>query len=366
MELAGKRSKFLTVLFLGMSLIVFTGCGAQKEAVATQLEEEQAVLVDVAKVIKGDITSISKTNGKIAPDLEVSIVPKMAGKVAEVNFEVGDMVHKGDVIIHLESTELQAQLKQAQANLTMAQANYNNALTNLERTKSLFEQGAASQQQLDAAQTMVDTGSPASAAAAVDLIKAQLANTVVKSPVTGIVSSRSIEVGEMAVQMPVMTIVDIDQVKVETYVLENEVNKLKIGQKVDVVVSAMSKKPFVGTIDTISPAADAQSNTFPVTIKIPNAEHKLKPGMFAEINVPLEIRKGVLLLPKEALMESGDKKSVFVVQNNKAVETKITTGVEDGTKVEVLTGLKEGNQVVLTGQNKLQTNTLVIIAGGSK
>ncbi|MEL7564768.1 MAG: efflux RND transporter periplasmic adaptor subunit [Dehalobacterium sp.] len=362
-----KKRKFLAVLLLGMSLIIFAGCGSQEEEATTaQPEEEPAALVEVGKVVKGNISSMSQANGKIVADLEVSIIPKMAGKVAEVNFAVGDTVHKGDVIIRLESSELEAQLKQAQAALTMAQANYDNAVANLERTKSLFEQGAASKQQLDAAQTMVATGNPASAAASVEYIKAQLANTVVKSPVTGIVSSRSIEVGEIAAQMAVMTIVNIDQVKVDTYVLENEVNKLKIGQKVDVVVSALGEEPFAGTIDTISPAADGQSNTFPVTIKIPNAEHKLKPGMFAEINISLETKNGVLLLPKQALMESGNKKSVFAVQDNKAVETEITTGVEDGAQIEVLSGLKEGDQVVLTGQNKLQTNTPVTIAGGSK
>ncbi len=88
--------------------------------------------------------------------------------------------------------------------------------------------------------------------------------------------------------------------------------------------------------------------------------------MFAEINIPLETKNDVLLLPKQALMESDGKKSVFVVQNNKALETEITAGVEDGAQIEVLSGLKEGDQVVLTGQNKLQTNTPVTIAGGSK
>lgn len=358
-----KKYKWVAGLIFILCLVMLTGCGA-KDATVDQPQEEKAVLVETGKVVKGNISSISTVNGKIAADMEVSIIPKMGGKVSEANFQVGDRVHKGDVLVRFESTELQAQLEQARAGLAMSKANYENAKANLERMKSLFDQGAVSQQQLEAAQTAVATGSTDSAAAAVQLMEAQLANTVIKSPVGGIVASRTVEVGEMAGQMPVMTIVDIEKVKVETDVTESAVNKLKVGQKVDVLVSAVGEKPFVGTIDTISPAADSLSNTFPLAIRIENSEHKLKPGMFAEIKLALETKNGVLVLPKQAVIDSGDKKYAYVVENNKAMQKDITTGVEDDLRFEVLSGLKEGELIVLTGQNKLQNETLVTTAGG--
>lgn len=361
----GKNYRSLMALFLGISLLIFTGCGA-KETVTDQPEGEKAVLVEAGEVITGNISSIATVNGKIAAHTEVSIVPKAVGKVAQVNFQVGDQVHQGDVLLRLDSTELQAQLKQARAGLAMAKANYENARANLERTKSLFEQGAVSQQQLEAAQTMVATGSTDSAAASVQLIEAQIANTVVKAPADGIVSARTIEVGEIAGQTPVMTIVDIDQVKVATNVTEGEVNKLKVGQKVDVIVSAESDQPFTGTIATISPAADSQSSTFPITIQIPNADHKLKPGMFAEIKLALETKNGVLVLPKQAVIDSGGKKYVYVVKDNKGVQTDIVTGVEDDMQIEVVSGVQDGDMIVLTGQNKLQNETPVTLSSGGK
>ncbi|MGI6685681.1 MAG: efflux RND transporter periplasmic adaptor subunit [Bacillota bacterium] len=350
-------------MLLTASIIAVSGCGAQK-TVPEQSQETKSVLVETEKAVTGNISSIATVTGKIAAQMEVSIIPKMGGKVAEVNFEVGDRVHTGDVLVRLDSTEIQAQLKQARAALAMAKANYENALANLERTKSLFEQGAVSQQQLEAAQTMVATGSPDSAAAAVQLMEAQLANTIIKSPAEGIVASRSVEVGEMAGQMPVMTIVGIDKVKVQTNVTEGEVNKLKVGQKVTVIVSAVGEEPFTGTIATISPAADSLSSTFPISIEISNSEHKLKPGMFAEAKLVLETKEGVLVLPKQAVIDSGDKKYVYVVKDNKAIQTEITTGIEDDERVEIVSGLQAGDMIVLSGQNKLQNETPVTVSGG--
>ena len=358
-----KKYGWLVVLLMMACLITLAGCGGQ-EAVPEQPQEEKSVLVETGKAVTGNISSIATVNGKIAAQVEVSIIPKMGGKVAEVNYEVGDKVHKGDVLVRLDSTEIQAQLKQARAAYAMAKANYENALANLARTKSLFEQGAVSQQQLEAAQTMVATGSPDSAAAAVQLMEAQLANTVITAPIDGIVASRSVEVGEMAGQMPVMTIVDIDKVKVATSVTEGQVNKLQVGQTVDVIVNAVGDEPFAGTITTISPAADSLSSTFPITVEIPNAEHKLKPGMFAEIKLALESKEGVLVIPKQAVIDSGDKKYVYVVKDNKAIQADITTGIEDDARIEVVSGLQAGDMIVLSGHSKLQHETPVTVAGG--
>jgi len=341
-----------------------TACGSEKAPQEGENSlEAQAVLVDAAPVEKGDIASISTVNGKIAANIEVSIVPKMPGKVAEVLFDVGDRVHKGDVLVRLEAGELRAQLKQAEAGLEKARASFADAKKNFERMQSLYEQGAVSQQQLEAAQTQLTMGNPDSAEAAVELIRTQLENTVIVSPVDGIVAARNVEIGEMAGQVPVMTIVDIDQVTVETTVTEAEVNKLNAGQTVDVVVSAVQAQPFKGVIASISPAADARSSAFPVKVKIPNPEHRLKPGMFAEVKLALEIRKEAVIIPKEALVGTGENQSVFIVKDNKALQKKVTTGISDDTRVEVVSGISAGEMVVTKGQLKLQDQTPVMVDG---
>jgi RND family efflux transporter MFP subunit len=133
---------------------------------------------------------------------------------------------------------------------------------------------------------------------------------------------------------------------------------------VTVIVSAVGEEPFTGTIATISPAADSLSSTFPISIEISNSEHKLKPGMFAEAKLVLETKEGVLVLPKQAVIDSGDKKYVYVVKDNKAIQTEITTGIEDDERVEIVSGLQAGDMIVLSGQNKLQNETPVTVSGG--
>ena len=345
-------------------LTLFTACAA-KTATDTPADMP-AVLVEAGKVAAADISEISTVNGKLAANVEVSVVPKMAGKVAEVNFAVGDRVKKGDVLVRLTSDELQAQLNQAQAFLKTAQAAYAAAQKNLTRMQSLYAQGAISQLQLEAAQTGVISGSPAAAAATVQLIQAQLANTVISSPMDGIVSTRSVEVGEIAGQGAVMTIVDMDTVVVNTTVTEGEVNKLVQGQAVNVSVAAVGSSLFQGRVTTISPAADSRTSAFPVQIAIANPQHLLKPGMFAEIKLNLSTKKAVLVVDKAAVVDSGEGKYVFVVKDGQALQMIITTGVEDDTRVEVLSGLAAGDIVVLSGQNKLQDKSPVTVSSGIK
>jgi RND family efflux transporter MFP subunit len=375
-----KKAFFILNVILILMISVAPGCGNKSSQENEQKKEPQGVLVDSTLVTKGDISEVSTVSGKIIPRVEVNVVPKMPGRVAQVFFDVGDQVHKGDVLISLDDAEYRTGLESSEAALAMSkigqsqsQTQYQDAAKNLERMKNLYEQGAISKQQLESAQTGLEMADPAMAAAkirqaeaAVETAKTQIENTVIKSPADGIISARTVEVGEMAAQSPVMTVVDIDTVEVETNITESKINKLKEGQKVDVIVSAVSKKPLKGTISSISPAVDSKSGAFPMKIKISNPGHKLKPGMFAEIKLTLETRKGVVIIPKEAVVNSGKGKYVFVIRNNKALQTNIKSGLEDDTNLEVVSGLKSGDKIVVTGQQKLQDQTPVMIAGSVK
>lgn len=372
-----KPVKMCGILLLITIMLAAAACGDKKNQDANESEETKAILVETAQVEKSDIASISTVSGKVAANVQVDVVPKMPGRVAAVYFNVGDRVKKGDVLVRLEDTEVKAGLESAQAALAMsktgqeqAKAQYQDALKNLERMKSLFEEGAISQQQLEAAETGLKMADPNMAAAklrqaeaAVKNAQAQLENTVIKSPANGIVSARNVEVGEIAAQMPVMTVVDIDPVVVETKVTESEVNKLKVGQKVDVNVEAAGKKPFQGVISSISPAAEERSSAFPVKIEIANPQHLLKPGMFAEVKLVLDTKKGAVVIPKEAVVDSGSNKTVFRIENNQAHLVEITTGTSDEKRVEVLSGLSKGQEVVIKGQHKLEDKTPVTVSG---
>lgn len=376
-----KSKKIFIVALILISMVAFTGCGSKNEAQPVEAQEEELIPipVEVVAVTTADISSTDNVNGLLAANVEVNVVPKVPGKVAQILVDMGDRVNKGDVLVRLDDAELQAQLKQAQAGLAMAktsgsQANvrYQDAKKNLERMQSLFEQGAISEQQLEGAEIQVELADPEVSAAQIkqseaslQMVQTQLNNTVITAPVGGIISARNVEIGEMAGQTPVVSIVDIDKVIVEVNVTEGQVNKLAKGQKVDVEVAAVSDKLFAGTILSISPAADAQTRLFQVRIEISNKDHKLKPGMFAQVKLSTEKKFGVVVISKEAIIERDKEKIVFVVQNNVAIQKEVITGISDDNKVEVLSGLSSGEQLVIKGQHKLQNNAPVNVAGGN-
>ncbi|NPV26650.1 MAG: efflux RND transporter periplasmic adaptor subunit [Firmicutes bacterium] len=342
------------ILVLLGALVVVAGCGksSSKSTMASKTTP-----VKVVKVSTGDIISASNYSGKIAAAVDISVVPKASGKVAEVPVKVGDVVKKGQVLVKLDGAELAAQVRQAQATLNMCQANAQVAQQNLRRMEELFRDGAVSQSQLDAARGNAEATSAQvqQAAATLDLMSTQYRNTIIEAPQAGLISSVRVEVGEMASpSMPVVNIVDISKVSVEVNVAESDINKLKAGQEIKVKVPAVSTNPFTGKVTSIAPAADPVTKAFPVKVEIPNPEQLLKPGMFAEVELSTEKRENVIVIPKEAVLKRADRTIVFVVQEGKAIEREVKVGLTSNGTVEIISGLNVGEEVVVTGQNSLQ------------
>ncbi len=361
-----KKLKNGVVFALMAATILVSGCGSKGNLPAN--DEPKAVPVSTVKVDKADISTKTVITGKITPSSEVMIVPKVGGKVTKVTVDVGSRVRKGDLLVQLDTTELNAQLRQAQAAVQLQRESavqndirLQDARNNLTRMESLYKQGAISKQSYESAllqyNLLVNTPTQASvqsAQANVDYIKAQIANATITSPVNGEVSVKSIEVGELAgPTSPVITIVDTSKVYVEGVVTENDIPYVKQGQKVKIEIDALGTQSFEGTVTAISPAADPKTKGYQIKVEVPNADGKVKPGMFAEISITTQSKNGVVVVPKEALVSRGDKKYVYVVKDGLAVETEVVTGLEDDTKCEVVKGLNAGDQVVTLGQNSL-------------
>lgn len=340
-------------MVLMVALVAIAGCGKGGENTTTT----KATPVKVMKAGTGEIASASSLSGKIAAAVDVSVVPKTAGKVAEVPVKVGDVVKKGQVLVKLEGAELGAQVRQAQAALNMARANADVAQRNLQRMEELFRDGAVSQSQLEAARGSADVtqAQVQQAAATLDLMSTQYRNTIIEASQAGLVASLHVEVGEMASpSAPVANIVNIEQVIVEINVAESDINRLGIGQEIKVKVPAVSDQPFTGQVTSVAPAADAATKAFPVKVAIANPNQQLKPGMFAEVELSTEKRSNVIVIPKEAVIKRGEKSIAFVVQDGKAVEREVKTGITSNGTVEITSGIAAGEDVVVTGQNSLQ------------
>ena len=350
---------------MGMALVLaigmLTGCGGPADDVTNEVN---ATPVNAVQAQQGKIVENTTVKGSIQAKENINVVPKASGRVTEVLVNVGDSVKEGQVMVRLESSEIQAQLRQAQAALSTAKSAYNNAKTNLARVESLYAEGAVSLQQLENARLNVESANPQAAQASVDLLQLQYNNTIIKAPIDGQVASCSAVVGEMAGGGVIAVVVNMDEVVLKTEVTEQRINDVQKGQEVAVSIESAGSEPFIGVVTSVAPAANSMTMTYPIEITIDNKDGIIKGGMFAEAQVSTKQNENAVLIPVEALVDTNGIISVFVVTENVAHEVQVETGLNDGTYVEIVSGIAAGDTVVTLGQHKLQDNDPVYIAGG--
>ncbi|WP_422444848.1 efflux RND transporter periplasmic adaptor subunit [Thermoanaerobacterium sp. DL9XJH110] len=407
-----KITASLLLFFFIASIFFLAGCSKKKQE---EIKKESAVPVKVMETKRDRIEDVGIYTGQIDAEDEVKVVSKLSGRVKEVNFEVGDYVKKGDALVILETDELYDQLSQAEATLALARANlaanesgtlpqqleqaksafeqaednYLNTKADYERMKALYEANAISRQSFDGmelkyrvAKSQYESAKEqlrltqerlpkniealraqvAQAQAQVELIKTSIENSVVRAPVSGKISSKQINPGEMCqAGMPLGTIVNIDRVKAVIEVPEEDINRLNIGREATVSVDALGNKGAIkGKISVISPASGA-NGLFRVEIEIENKDYGLKPGMFAKVNVVRGVKENVITVPKDAVLIKKNGYTVYVVKQGKAEERLVRIGITNGDRVEITEGLKEGETVVTSGQNMLTEGSAVKI-----
>lgn len=322
------------------------------------------VSVKLVTVQKGSISSRLTLAAKIVPVTEVTIIPKVSGRVAAVPVDMGDPVKAGQTLVQLEDTDYNIQVQQMEANLELALAGQKSASLNLERYEQLSKSGVIAQRDLDDARTTSEKADAQvkQAAAALANARNQVANATISAPIGGLISSRRVNSGEMVnTSNTVITMVDISSVYAEYNVPESEINRLTPGQKIKVRVAAASGGLFEGTLTNLAPSADAQSKTFTARVKVENPKQKLRPGMFAEVELATEEHQQALLIPKESIVEKAGQKLVYLVKEGKAVETRVSIGIMEGETAEVLEGLQEGDPVITVGQTVVQNGSPVEI-----
>lgn len=407
-----KQKKLISVLIVFLFIITATTLAGCRSKTSDDISEEAAVPIEAKEVKLESIKDITKLTGTIEAEDDVKVTSKIPGRVDQVLKDVGDFVEKGESLIILETTELQNQLAQAEAALAMAQANlsanedavlpqqleqvragleqaeanYVNAKADYERMKALYEEEAISKQVFDGmtlkfqvAKTQYETAQEQfkltkerlpkniealkaqvrQAESAVALIQTNMDNSIISSPVTGIISNKLTNDGEViAAGYPLLTVVNIDTVKVVIDVAEEEINKIKDGQEVDITVGAIGGEKIKGITTIVSPASNS-TRLFQVKISINNEDHTLKPGMFAEVDVEKGIKENVIVLPKDAILLKKHGNVAFVVSDGKAVERMVKLGITNGSKVEIVEGINPGEKVVVKGQNILKEGTSV-------
>lgn len=188
----------------------------------------------------------------------------------------------------------------------------------------------------------------------------------VESPLTGIVGRVYVDIGEnVNAQTPVALVVNIDRVKISLDVPEKYLPKISLGQEANIMVDAYPQEVFVGKVAKISPVVSLENRAAPIEIALDSPDHRLKPGMFARVSLIIEKHPLALVILKEVILGKEPDTYVYLIQDNKAVMKKVTLGLRSGPYYEVREGIKEGDLVVIVGQQRLYENAPVAVEIGN-
>ena len=315
-------------------------------------QKNSAVAVRTA-VVKNEIPNMEyEANGTFEPSQQLEFPAENNGRVVRVLVDEGDVVRKGQVLAVIKGDQLSVEL-------TNAQAAYNTAVTDRQRYENAFQTGGVTKQQVDQAKLGV-----ANAKARLDQARLSIGDASIKSSINGIVNKRNIEPGSVVSPGTILfELVNVSTLKLRVTVTEQQVATLKPGSEVAVKASVFPDKEFKGKITFIAPKADESLN-FPVEIEITNnTNNQIKAAMYATAIFGRGEKSGkpVLTVPRNAFIGGVGNNQVFVVNNDTAKLTKVTSGRIFGEEVEVLAGLNEGDVVITSGQINLQDGTKVSV-----
>ena len=391
-------SRLVSTAALGVSL---AACSRTPTAQASKREGDPKP-VSVAVVHQASVPRAVDVVGTLAAVDQVTVSSEADGKVEKINADLGDRVRAGQVLIQLDDEKQRYAYEQQQAALARTLAQYGapdpehlpaieetpdakrtkadlaQAEQSYERAAELFKRTLIPQQALDDAKTAVETkkatydaslhnarnlrASIQASQATMKLAARQLRDAEIRAPFDGYVERRLVNLGELVkAQMPVMAIVRLDPLKVIAEIPEKMAPWIADGRPVELRVDAYRDRTFTGKVTRISPAVNTSTRAFPFEAIVPNPEAVLKPGTFARVHVESGKVDNVLTLPYAALQYRYGVNRVFVVSGDRLAVRELQVGERLGERIEILSGVKAGEQVAITDVEALADGALVSV-----
>lgn len=326
--------KFIKTLSLGALALLAVACDNKSEKAAGAAQQDK-VQVKIAKVTSEDVAQTETYTATVESDVKNNIAPNAPYRIEKIYVEVGDRVHKGQVLVQLDAS-----------NLRQLKLQLENQKVEFKRTEQLYQVGGASKAEYDNAKLQLDVYSTQ--------LRQLTENTQLVSPINGVVTARNYDDGDMYGGNPVLTIEQLNPVKVLVNISEVYYKKVSNGMPVDIQLDAYENEAFSGKVTIVYPTIDEATHTFPVEVTINNANQKVRPGMFARATVNFGVKNHVLV-PDEALVKqigAGDR-YVYVHKGGKVSYNKVELGKHIGNKYEILSGVNPGDEVVVAGQSRL-------------
>ncbi len=313
--------------------MMMVGCSEKQDANKDTKSEISNVKVEMAQT--QEIDRIYEFSSTVDAEVKNYITSAGGTRIERIMVEVGDRVRKGQQLVKMEST-----------NLITAEAQLENLKTELDRMKALYQSGGVSKQQLDQLQVQYDVSKKN-----VDNLKE---NIYLTSPIDGIVTMRNFDNGDVAATQPILQVMKINPVKLKIAIPESFYTKVKTGMDVQLKTEIFGEEAFGGKISLIYPTIDAATRTFTCEVKVNNANHKLKPGMFGRVELNLGRAATILVSDKAVIKQAGSNDRFVFVEKNGTVEyRKVEIGRRIEDKYEIISGVASGENVVVTGQSKL-------------
>ena len=330
---------------IASAAVLAVACASKTTKSETAQPADVTPAVSVVEVSARPVPQTAVYTSTVQAYVKNNITPQTAGRITKINAEIGDFVTKGQVLAEIDKVQLQ-----------QAQLQLHNQEVELERLRSLYEAGAISKSDLDAIELSYNVTKTQ-----VDNL---LENTVLCSPIDGVITARNYDVGDMyAMSAPIFTVEQIKPVKLLVGVSESDYTKVKKGDSVTIVADALPDVTFNGKIEKIYPTIDAATRTFSVEVVVPNNYSSLRPGMFARVTVDFGSNNNVVIPDVAVVKQQGSGERFVYVLNADGTVTyqKVELGRRMGTQYEVLSGVEDGAKVVVGGQIRLKDGIKVSV-----
>ena len=312
---------------------------------------QRAILVEAAKARKGSVTVIIEALGTAQANEAVTITSKVTGLVSKISFSEGGQVKTGDVLVELDSQEMQASLEEKKAELVNATRLY-------ERARELYERRSVPRAQMDDR-----FGDLQAVKARVRVEKARIKEYYIRAPFSGRLGLRRVSVGTLIDPgMEITTLDDTGKIKADFRVPETALSHIATGQSVTVKSGAYTDLEFKGNVTTIDTRVDPVTRSVQVRVILNNPDELIRPGMFMTAEFVAIIREDSVLIPEQAIVVSRDRQYVFVIDNDKASRRNVVIGEHVNGEIEILSGLVAEELVIVGGVQKIREGTTIKLA----
>jgi membrane fusion protein (multidrug efflux system) len=358
------RPNLLPVTSLAAVLALCIGCSEEEVVESEFLPSVSAALVESV-----DLHEEIRASGDLEARLHTTIAAEIEGRITEIAVDEGGAVELDQIVLKIDPERRRLELDAARARHAQARAAYLKEKRQTDRVRKLRTENVAAVQQLEEAETalLLARSRVEAERAALGVTERALADASVTAPFTGLIARRDVQLGEFVQPgKPLVELVALDPLEVVFSLTELDTERVRPGQKVDIEVGAFPDRTFEGVVRFIAPTVNPATRTLRIKAEIANTEGLLRPGLFARVNLGVAPRRGVVMVPEEALIQRSEGALLFKIEPDGRVKRiLVSTGVQDAGRIEVRGDIAPGERVVRRGHGGLADGAMVVVREGA-